>query len=203
MQRYRHVQLTAHTQCLLQQPLIPDRDAVVGKARCARGSQSLHIRQLLALHAVRDIGSLQHMYGQLLLPLPQLSQHLRAVHAGRRICHAYDGRISSRCRRCRTGDDILLIGLPRIPEMHMHVHEARRGDPSRSIYDFVIGRSLTICPPLGDARYPAVITYHYVSDRVQPRCRIHHSCPSYQLHGLAPFVRSISYHLTRRTAPVS
>ena len=48
------------------------------------------------------------------------------IHRGMGVRHGQDRRHAAVSGRLRAGADIFLIGLARIPQMHMKIHQPRR-----------------------------------------------------------------------------
>ena len=100
-------------------------NAVIGKPGGSGRCQRFHIREFFSLQTLGDGRCLQHMdQGFLAFFLYQI-QCLHIINRRFRICHAHDCRKSASCRCRRSGENVLFVGQPRIPEMYMGIHKSR------------------------------------------------------------------------------
>ena len=104
----------------------------------------------------------------LLGPLPHIVQLLRAVQHRVRVGHTGQGGDPSPGRRSRAGADVLFIGVPRVPQVYVHVHQARAHHQPRGVDDPV---RLRLQTPLQQG-HPAVFRQqvgqrHGLAHRVQ------------------------------------
>ena len=69
--------------------------------------------------------------------LENVPERLHIIHRRLRIRHAYNRRETAFCRSGSAGMNIFFIRKPRIPEMHVYIHESRRRDEPFAVDDRV------------------------------------------------------------------
>ena len=110
--------------------LIHNRNPIVCEACRTRLGKCLHIHKLSSAKSLGHCRRRQHMYPCLCTFFKNIGKSIHIVDRRLGICHAHNRcEAALGCRR-RPGKYVLLIGKPRIPEMHMCIHKSRRNHQS-------------------------------------------------------------------------
>ncbi len=151
---------------------VHQRHAVVAQCGGAGGQQSLHIRDLLALHAAGHGGHRIKMHlGVLLRPAVQLRHPLGTVDHRQGIGHGQQRGHAAPGRRRRSGGDSFFFLKARLPHMGMHVHQARRHHQARRI-DHLFG---PFCRKVSAHGSNHAAVDQQITDLIPPAGRIDHA----------------------------
>ncbi len=158
-----------------QESGILDRPAVVGKSDRARTAQCAQIGRFLAFEPFRNRRRNIDVRVRFPRAAQDIGNHLRAVRGGGRVGHREHTRHTASRRRTAAGEDIFLMGLPRVAEMDVHIDEARRSDQAVCVDDARI-----LCGKLPAHGGNLAVPEQQVARLVEVPGRIHQMCRFYQ-----------------------
>ena len=116
----------AFLHCLPQQLIGFHRSAVVGNRPDPCIHQCCVIAKRLSLHALGNAAHRMHLYSGIRRLFQNITDSFRSINGGLCVGHASHTGDTTCQSRCCSRVDILLIGQPRIPEMHMHIEQSRQ-----------------------------------------------------------------------------
>ena len=138
MAQDRNVQLTGLDQYIPHEICVVHIVPVIRQSYGSRLFQRVGIGGLLPAEPFGQGGDGEDLDpGALVGPVQHILDLLGAVHCGAGVGHAGHGGDAATGGRVGAGDDILLIGEAGVPEVDMHIHQARGDGQTGGVDDLV------------------------------------------------------------------
>ena len=136
--QHRHIQLPGPDEHVPEQVGVVHVVAVIGQGGGSRLLQGLRVGGLLPQQALGHRRHREDVHPAALLgPAEHIAHLLRAVHRGAGVGHAGQGGDPAPGGGGAAGDDILLVGEAGVPQVYVHIHQARADHQPRGVHHLV------------------------------------------------------------------